>query len=57
MDQLIRILGYTGPQLETKIVNYSKHENYLSYYTNKQTINYVSKMYKKDIQRFGYTFL
>jgi hypothetical protein len=57
MDQLIRILGFTGPQLETKIVNYSKHENYISYYTNKQTINYVSKMYKKDIQRFGYTFL
>jgi len=57
MDQLIRILGYTGPKLETKIINYSKHDNYISYYTNKETIKYVSRIYKKDFKRFGYYFL
>lgn len=54
MDELIRILGYTGNKLETTKINTSRRENYLSYYINKETIKYVTKIYKKDFQRFGY---
>jgi hypothetical protein len=57
IDKLLRILGYTGPIINVKKTNYSKHDNYIKYYNNRTTIKYVSKMYKKDIIRFGYKFL
>lgn len=57
MNKLLKILGYDGPSINIQKINYSKHEKYTSYYNNKETIKYVSKIYKKDFRRFGYDFL
>jgi len=52
--ELIKILGYTGPNITIPKLNYTKQDNYLNYYKNDKTINYVSKIYEKDFSRFGY---
>ncbi|WP_309495539.1 sulfotransferase family 2 domain-containing protein [Sulfurovum sp.] len=36
--------------------NKSKRNDYTSYYTNKEVLNKVSDLYKKDIELFNYTF-
>jgi hypothetical protein len=57
VNELIKILGYEGEPIHIPKLNYSKEDNFMSYYTNRQTIDYVSTIYKYDIRRFGYRFL
>jgi hypothetical protein len=57
VHKLIKILGYNGKNFIIPKLNFTKEDNYLSYFTNRQTIDYVSEIYKKDIRRFGYKFL
>jgi hypothetical protein len=57
INELINILGYKGPYVNIPKTNSTKEEDYTTYYKNKETIKYVSKIYKYDIMRFGYTFM
>lgn len=54
INELLKILGYTGDIINIPKLNYTKSDDYMSYYTNEQTIKYTSTIYKHDIRRFGY---
>ena len=56
INQVLCILGYTGPLVNIPKLNSSKKEkqSYKDYYKSEQTIKYVKAIYKKDINRFGY---
>ena len=54
---LIKILGANPKDFTIPKLNYTKSDNYLDYYTNRETIRYVSIIYRHDLRRFGYSFL
>jgi len=54
INELLKILGYTGKPIDIPKLNYTKTDDYMNYYKNKQTIKYVSIIYRHDIRRFGY---
>lgn len=56
-NELLRILGYKGPNINIPKLNKTIDVDYKTFYKNKETIKYVSKIYKHDITRFGYTFM
>ena len=57
INELIKILGYKGSFINILKLNSTKKEDYTLYYKNKNTIKYISKIYKYDIIRFGYNFI
>ncbi len=54
MNHILRVLGYNGPEYISPKINTTKEDDYTQYFVNKKTKEYASKMYKDDIQRFGY---
>lgn len=57
VNEILKILGYTGPIINVPVINVSRKEKATKdYYTNKQTIKYTIAIYKKDLIRFGYKF-
>ncbi len=54
LNHILRVLGYSGPDYISPKINTTKEDDYTQYYVNKKTKEYASKMYKDDIQRFGY---
>jgi hypothetical protein len=57
INQLLKILGYLGEPINIPKLNYTRADDYMSYYTNKHTIKYASVIYRHDICRFGYKFI
>jgi hypothetical protein len=55
VNQILIILGYTGPTINVPTINVSKkYKPTKDYYTDEQTLKYVRAIYKKDLIRFGY---
>ena len=52
-NKMFEELGYKPPELPKK--NISKHKHYSEYYDD-ETREFVGKLFKRDIEVFGYEF-
>jgi len=55
IDKLLNMVGFQGKREAVPKKNKSKYEdNFMDFYTHKETIERVNRLYKKDFDSFGY---
>lgn len=58
IDKLLSVMGYEGKRAPVPKINKSKYDdNFMDFYSNRQTIDLVNKLYKDDFETFGYDML
>jgi chondroitin 4-sulfotransferase 11 len=58
IDKLLNMVGFQGKREAVPKKNKSKYEdNFMDFYTKRETIDLVSQLYKDDFEAFGYDLL
>jgi hypothetical protein len=57
IDKLLSFIGFQGKRKVIPKSNTSKHDNFITFYKNRDTIDMVNTIYKDDFNAFGYDML
>jgi Sulfotransferase family len=58
IDRMLSVMGFEGKRAPVPKKNKSKYDdNFMDFYSNRQTIDLVNKIYKEDFETFGYDML